>query len=152
MGRLNDYELWATNIAVLIDLFWAHSGYEKRSSVSRITEVAELDLPCASVRDCMRTPEARQALLNLDIVESDHDHLHDILDPDNGGTIGVLDLMDGLARLRGEPRRSDTISIDLMVRSLQQQVVEVQEGIKKLAKGKKKYNPQFDSHALSNKT
>merc|ERR1712232_1534584 len=78
------------------------------------------------VHDCMMEPQARTALLNLDICEEDHEHLHDILDPDNGGTIGVLDLLDGLARLRGEPRRSDIITIDLMVRSLQQSLGDLQ--------------------------
>lgn len=61
----------------------------------------------------------------LDVDSHDHRRLSDILDPDHSGTIGVLELIDGLNRLRGEPRRSDVVSIDLMVRSLQERVEEV---------------------------
>merc|ERR1712129_202871 len=73
--------------------------------------------------------QARHALIELDIDPEDHKYLSDILDPDNSGTIGVLELVDGLQRLRGEPRRSDTIAIDLMVRSLQEKVDDIWRGM-----------------------
>merc|ERR1712008_578891 len=72
---------------------------------------------------------ATHALTELDIDPEDHKYLSDILDPDNSGTIGILELVDGLKRLRGEPRRSDTIAIDLMVRSLQEKVDDIWRGV-----------------------
>merc|ERR1712151_182707 len=129
----NDEERWARNISALIDILWKKAGNEGSASSTCIDEIALLDLPCATVKECMQTPEARSALSNLDISQEDQQNLDDILDPDNGGTIGVLDLMDGVARLRGEPRRSDIISVDLMVRVVQQSLSEMHDDIKRLA-------------------
>jgi hypothetical protein len=137
--RLSDEELWAKNVGILIDILWLKDTEidnkdqgEKLSE--RLADVAKLDLPCSDFQEAALTPEACQALLNLDICEEDHTHIADILDPDNGGTICVLDMMDGLSRLRGEPRRSDIVTIDLMVRSLQEVIGELHKDIKKIDK------------------
>merc|ERR1712139_4553 len=66
----------------------------------------------------------------LDIDKEDHKRLSDILDPDHSGTVGVLELVDGLKRLRGEPRRSDIVTVDLMVRALQEKVHEILDEVK----------------------
>jgi len=66
-----------------------------------------------------------QALFNLDIDQQDHKHLSDILDPDNSGSISILEFIDGLKRLRGDARRSDIITVDLMIRSLQERIGEM---------------------------
>jgi len=68
---------------------------------------------------------AQQALQELDIQIADHRYLSDILDPDNSSTIGVFELIDGLQRLRGDPRRSDIIAVDLMIRSLQLKIDDI---------------------------
>lgn len=65
---------------------------------------------------------AQKALDELDIGKQDWRHLSDILDPDNSGTIAIFELLDGLQRLRGSPRRSDIIAVDLMLRSVQQKI------------------------------
>jgi len=52
--------------------------------------------------------------------------LVDILDPDRDGAIHILDLVNGLMRLRGQPRRSDVVCVDLMVRSLQSAVARIE--------------------------
>merc|ERR1712232_1270819 len=120
--RLNDEELWSANAAALINILWGEAE-AANSSGCRLSErtggAASFEIPCSSFKDCMRTPEAREALLNLDIAEEDHAHLDDILDPDNGGSIGVFEFVEGVERLRGDPRRSDIITVDLMLRSVQ---------------------------------
>jgi len=68
---------------------------------------------------------AQEALEELDIQKTDHRYLSDILDPDNSSTIGVFELIDGLQRLRGDPRRSDIIAVDLMVRSIQLKIDDI---------------------------
>merc|ERR1712139_748 len=60
------------------------------------------------------------ALRDLDILPEDHDSLFDILDSDNSGTMLFDELFTGLEKLRGEPRRSDIVCVDLMLRSIQQ--------------------------------
>jgi len=75
--------------------------------------------------EIVREPAVRKVLIALDIDPDDHQYLSDILDPDNSGKIGIAELIDGLKRLRGGPRRSDIVSVDLMIRSLQQMVLDL---------------------------
>merc|ERR1712232_243320 len=113
-------------------VLWEKSEKRSESRMSdHLEEIGALDIPCHIVSEAVKEPDACNALLNLDICEDDHSHLADILDPDNGGTLTILDIMDGLARLRGEPRRSDIISIDLMVRALQTSVNDVHKDVKR---------------------
>merc|ERR1712061_292392 len=78
----------------------------------------------------VKDPKVIKALDELDIDRADHKHLSDILDPDKSGDITVLELVTGLKRLRGEPKRSDIISIHLMIRSLHERVDEVLHEVK----------------------
>ena len=55
-------------------------------------------------------------LNDLDIDEEDHNGLFDVLDVDNSGTLDVDEIISGLRKLRGEPRKSDIVSVLLMVR------------------------------------
>merc|ERR1712060_928935 len=69
--------------------------------------------------DFIEDPSVRRALKDLEIDECDHKYMFDILDNDNTGSLTLFEFMDGLRRLRGNPRRSDIISVDLMVRDIQ---------------------------------
>merc|ERR1719195_1425301 len=73
--------------------------------------------------------EVRDAISNLDINEDEIHYLSDILDPDNKGSVGMLELVDGLRRLRGDPRRGDIIAVDLMLRSLQVKIDNIWQGV-----------------------
>merc|ERR1712187_358517 len=79
-------------------------------------------------QDCLN------ALHELEIDPDDHKNLADILDPDHNGAVGVLDLVQGLRKLRGEPRRSDIVTVDLMVRALQEKVHDAVRSINKVRK------------------
>merc|ERR1712151_1063500 len=95
-------------------------------------EIYALDVRCAVIDEVTRDVTAQAALHDLDIDPKDHAFLSDILDPDNGGTIGVGEFIDGLQRLRGDPRRSDIVTIDLMVRSIQQSLKQLQCKVTKI--------------------
>merc|ERR1712083_631274 len=71
------------------------------------------------------------SLIELDIDQADHPKLADILDQDHGGTVTVLEFFIGISRLRGEPRRSDVVNIDLMVRAVQTTAENILEFAKK---------------------
>merc|ERR1712061_118271 len=77
------------------------------------------------MEEVLKYPEAIQALNDLDIESHDHKYLADILDPDNNGSIRIVEFIDGLKRLRGEPRRSDIVAVDLMIRSLHQKITDI---------------------------
>merc|ERR1739847_152363 len=84
-----------------------------------LEEIHALDVPSYVIDMLCEDEGAVQALEALDIGRDDHKYLSDILDPDQGGTIRVVEFVEGLRRLRGDPRRSDLIACDLMLRSLQ---------------------------------
>merc|ERR1712061_183238 len=84
-----------------------------------------LDLDTQVIDQIITEKEVIEALNALDIDPDDHKYLSDILDPDNSGSIGIVEFYDGLKRLRGGPRRSDIVSVDLMIRSLQNTVQDI---------------------------
>jgi hypothetical protein len=119
MERLGNFPLWAENISTLIKLLWTESGHSDTLLSTQVDKIMETKFPRAVLKDAVMSDKGKNALSNLDIQEEDHEYLDDILDPDNGGSVTIVDLVDGLQRLRGDPRRSDIVTIDLMIRSLQ---------------------------------
>lgn len=129
-GRLEDEKRWATNLTKIIrELLQASESVrnmplDKLSTV--VDEVVHVEFSRKTIEDVtLGNQSVRESLAQLDINSNDHKRLSDILDPDHSGTVTVLELMFGLQRLRGEPRRSDVVCVDLMVRSLQERVDEV---------------------------
>merc|ERR1719453_764872 len=63
----------------------------------------------------------RRTLRELDINADDHVNLFDILDCEHRGSVFVGTVIDGIARLRGDAKKSDIVTVDFMVRSIQNQ-------------------------------
>eukprot|EP00928_Gymnodinium_smaydae_P048661 TRINITY_DN32559_c0_g1_i1.p1 TRINITY_DN32559_c0_g1~~TRINITY_DN32559_c0_g1_i1.p1 ORF type:complete len:670 (+),score=117.79 TRINITY_DN32559_c0_g1_i1:281-2290(+) len=121
--RLKDRCLWTVNVVTLIrHMLHYFDGFEKcgDGNLSEVVdEIISLEIPAKTFNRAVEEPDVVSALKALDIHEDDHRYLADILDPNNGGTLTVTEIVDGLMRLRGEPRRSDIVSVDLMVREIQ---------------------------------
>jgi len=131
---LGDQERWATNVAELLQALLNEShpdlpelnGLEEDQCDELLCEIQQAEFSKESLHRIVRNnPKIQEALRKLDIDMIEHAFLPDILDPQNDGYITVLELVDGLKRLRGEPRRSDIITIDLMVRSLQERIDDI---------------------------
>lgn len=84
-----------------------------------VDQISKLAYKGTTIDKWVKDPYVVDALDALDIDPQDHDRLSDILDPQNDGQVPVVDLVDGVRRLRGLPRRSDIVCIDLMVRQIQ---------------------------------
>jgi len=133
--RLDNQGRWAENVVTLLRslLEVAQSDMEGLEELAQgvytdemLSEIIQLTFPRHVIDQVVQKDEhALQALTNLDIDPSDHKYLSDILDPANTGSVPVLSLVDGLKRLRGEPRRSDIIAVDLMIRSSQKKVDDI---------------------------
>jgi len=133
-ARLNDNRLWLTRVASLVSRLIEISNESRdgrqHMSVRSVPELLEkscadiqaVSVPWKDVQTWSHDPEVLRALADLDINQHDCAYLSDILDPDNNGRITIIELMDGLRRLRGFPRRSDILTVDMMVRSLQNDV------------------------------
>eukprot|EP00931_Biecheleriopsis_adriatica_P054027 TRINITY_DN31757_c0_g1_i1.p1 TRINITY_DN31757_c0_g1~~TRINITY_DN31757_c0_g1_i1.p1 ORF type:complete len:647 (+),score=88.02 TRINITY_DN31757_c0_g1_i1:38-1942(+) len=126
-ARMQDDGLLCTRIATLTKRILVvspdHNSLENGVSMAdQVDAVASAEVPREVIDEVIHDPEAKQALVDLDINPLDHARLSDIFDPDNGGTVGVLDIAAGIRRLRGDARRSDVVCLDLMIRSMQAKV------------------------------
>jgi hypothetical protein len=120
--RMNNEILWSTRITSLVRKLFEYNGNEVPNKLSEdLYSFQKQAIPEDVFERFMVDPKVVGALNDLEIDESDHKYLFDILDNDNTGSIIISQLTDGLERLRGDPRRSDIICVDLMVRSIQQQ-------------------------------
>merc|ERR1719162_1677569 len=85
-------------------------------------EVKSFEITVDAFDRVLVNPEVIACLYDLDISPEDHIGLFDILDSDKGGTMLFGELLAGIEKLRGEPRRSDLVSVDLMLREVQKNV------------------------------
>eukprot|EP00929_Paragymnodinium_shiwhaense_P010773 TRINITY_DN11573_c0_g1_i1.p1 TRINITY_DN11573_c0_g1~~TRINITY_DN11573_c0_g1_i1.p1 ORF type:complete len:706 (-),score=129.34 TRINITY_DN11573_c0_g1_i1:968-3013(-) len=131
-ARIKDDDLWATRITILVrklaeyeDLHPPNDG----SLVDIVEQIYAMDVKTDTMRSVAADPEVMRALDDLEIDPEDHEHLAVILDPDQGGSIAIIELIDGIKCLRGDPKRSDTVQTHLMLRSLRGVVQEVQAAV-----------------------
>eukprot|EP00931_Biecheleriopsis_adriatica_P110407 TRINITY_DN8467_c0_g1_i1.p1 TRINITY_DN8467_c0_g1~~TRINITY_DN8467_c0_g1_i1.p1 ORF type:complete len:560 (-),score=89.71 TRINITY_DN8467_c0_g1_i1:178-1857(-) len=125
--RLSNKILWSTRLTTLVRrLCECKTGQAPEHMSSAINMISTMSFEGSVLDQWVRDPEVMRALKDLDIDPQDFNDLSDILDPDQSGTIEVLELQEGLRRLRGFPRRSDILRVDLMVRSLGRKVNDMQ--------------------------
>jgi len=129
--RLNDTFLWSSNISFLLrKLFDYHGMVVHGDLAENLNTLGKELIPESEFAAFIGDSEVVKALDNLEISRADHKTMFDILDNDNTGDIYMYQFVDGLRRLRGDPRRSDIISVDLMVRSIQEQTDALMESMK----------------------
>eukprot|EP00928_Gymnodinium_smaydae_P097625 TRINITY_DN8896_c0_g4_i1.p1 TRINITY_DN8896_c0_g4~~TRINITY_DN8896_c0_g4_i1.p1 ORF type:complete len:596 (-),score=101.99 TRINITY_DN8896_c0_g4_i1:99-1850(-) len=119
--RMADKVLWCTEVtAVIKELVQAATTRTLPDKLSDAAEeINELEIERHELDKLVTTnKEVMRALACLDIAPEENQRLSEVLDPDNGGTISVVDVVDGLGRLRGDPKRSDMVIVEGMVRSL----------------------------------
>eukprot|EP00928_Gymnodinium_smaydae_P047011 TRINITY_DN31353_c0_g1_i1.p1 TRINITY_DN31353_c0_g1~~TRINITY_DN31353_c0_g1_i1.p1 ORF type:complete len:631 (-),score=108.70 TRINITY_DN31353_c0_g1_i1:78-1970(-) len=134
-ARLRDEKLWCSRVSKVVErLLDIASGHSVTGPLSQnVEDIYELDVPAVVIDEMIKDPEVIEALVALDIDPQDRDYLSDILDPDNGGTINVIELVEGLRRLRGEPRRSDIVTVNLILRHMQLSLNTIIEAVQKPA-------------------
>jgi len=135
--RLLNQQFFSEKVAKLVRIVWtAHvQGIEAQadcmvsalSMQSKLMQMTETDVQEASRLQI--TPEVfaqlcsirefRTTLEELDINDETHMDLFETLDIDGGGTIDLEEMVAGLTKLRGDARRSDIVSVGLIVRSIQ---------------------------------
>lgn len=122
-ARLSDEEMWCKNVeAIIMDLVNRSSYPWPTEGADVVDQLVSYELPLELLNQAVMEPIVAECLLALDLDPDDNAYLSDIMDPDNGGTINILDLVEALRRLRGDPRRSDIVSVDLMIRSIQKEL------------------------------
>lgn len=120
--RLADEKLWVTRIATLLRVIMQHADpdWDRYGRLSEnIDSILSISLSRQEFDEVVQDEAAAKALDDLDICREDHAYLSNILDPDNSEVVSVTEIVQGIESLRGEPRRSDIVAVDLMVRSVQ---------------------------------
>jgi len=131
--RMQDENLLFTRIATLVRrIMLIATGRDPEVLSEHLDTIMDAQVPRETIDQVIHDPLAKQALIDLDINPLDHGRLSDIFDPDNGGTIGVMDIAHGIRRLRGEARRSDVVCIDLMIRHVQGILVDMTDAISRI--------------------
>jgi hypothetical protein len=121
--RMNDTVLWTSRMSILIQKLFEYNGTKLAADLNEgLGAVSGVTITEATFEEYIQDETVCRALNDLEIDEADHKYLFDILDNDNTGTIVVSQLVDGLQRLRGDPRRSDIITVDLMTRDIQSKI------------------------------
>eukprot|EP00929_Paragymnodinium_shiwhaense_P005544 TRINITY_DN10770_c0_g1_i1.p1 TRINITY_DN10770_c0_g1~~TRINITY_DN10770_c0_g1_i1.p1 ORF type:complete len:497 (+),score=70.92 TRINITY_DN10770_c0_g1_i1:95-1585(+) len=122
-ARLQDDGLWASRahriVTRIVALCFPWESDESNNLSDLVDFVYDLKLETSTLDTLGNDAEIKAALSELDIDPEDHQHLSDILDAEQKGEIAVIELLQGIRRLRGNPRRSDIVAIDLTCRAMQ---------------------------------
>jgi len=92
-------------------------GIHRRESL--LKGIRDLGLTQRLFESLRKQERFQTVLLDLDIAEQDQYDLFDTLDVDGSGTVDLEELLSGIAKLRGDPRRSDIVAVSLLMRSIQ---------------------------------
>jgi hypothetical protein len=130
-ARLNDTSLFARNMKIVIKNIVKTDDADDQPphhdfDLQHIDEWSKIEVTTAHFKTaCTTDEEVKQALRELDIHEGDFPSLADILDPQNDRKVDLFDILEGITRLRGDPRRSDIVNVDLMIRDVQESIIKL---------------------------
>eukprot|EP00929_Paragymnodinium_shiwhaense_P096779 TRINITY_DN58470_c0_g2_i2.p1 TRINITY_DN58470_c0_g2~~TRINITY_DN58470_c0_g2_i2.p1 ORF type:complete len:665 (+),score=137.60 TRINITY_DN58470_c0_g2_i2:78-2072(+) len=135
--RLQDNALWATRISTVVRRIVDAVLHDKDASGAlsdNIDRIYDMDVPRAAMDEVGADPVVQAALEELDVDPEDYESLSDILDVDENGSVLIIELLQAIKRLRGSPRRSDIVRVDLVCRSIQATLKDVSQVLRKVAK------------------
>lgn len=130
--RLMDQRMFTDKITELVR-FACHSYYREssdpktdmlftkvksRASNLSLLQDMSMDITPALFDKLRRHQKFRDILCDLDISDEDQLDLFDTLDVDGNGSIDLEEFVGGISKLRGDARRSDIVSVSLIVKSM----------------------------------
>eukprot|EP00929_Paragymnodinium_shiwhaense_P099464 TRINITY_DN6111_c0_g2_i2.p1 TRINITY_DN6111_c0_g2~~TRINITY_DN6111_c0_g2_i2.p1 ORF type:complete len:670 (-),score=87.69 TRINITY_DN6111_c0_g2_i2:298-2175(-) len=130
-ARLKDDALWATRVNTIVrKIASTVLDLDETDRLSdHIDMIYDLDVRCDTMDEIGVDPVVRAALEELDVDAEDHECLSEILDVDQNGSVVVIELLQAIRRLRGTPRRSDIVTVDLICRSMQGTLNEIKQSL-----------------------
>lgn len=121
-GRLRDFEVFKSKALELAMLIYS---FKQGTSVATIlTEqpewqtIVDMEITRSEFETICRDPGFCDLLSELDITPENQKDLFDTLDSDRGGSLDILEIIDGISKLRGDARKSDVVSILLSCRHI----------------------------------
>eukprot|EP00928_Gymnodinium_smaydae_P006070 TRINITY_DN12113_c0_g1_i1.p1 TRINITY_DN12113_c0_g1~~TRINITY_DN12113_c0_g1_i1.p1 ORF type:complete len:570 (-),score=74.29 TRINITY_DN12113_c0_g1_i1:555-2264(-) len=86
------------------------------------TRAVDIELTPELFNSLRLLPGVQEILDALDVADDDQHNLFETLDADGGGTIDMEELCNGISKLRGDPCRSDIISINFKLQNVQEEL------------------------------
>eukprot|EP00927_Polykrikos_kofoidii_P022247 TRINITY_DN20816_c0_g1_i1.p1 TRINITY_DN20816_c0_g1~~TRINITY_DN20816_c0_g1_i1.p1 ORF type:complete len:606 (-),score=76.68 TRINITY_DN20816_c0_g1_i1:48-1820(-) len=126
--RLQDDEFLIAKTTELLELVASMSATRRFKAFDAET-LLSCRIPADLFPKLCEVPRFRDILCELDIAEEDQVNLFETLDVDGGGDIDAEELVTGIAKLRGDPRRADIIAVGLTARSLVGLVQKLEERV-----------------------
>eukprot|EP00443_Scrippsiella_acuminata_P032360 CAMPEP_0115282756 /NCGR_PEP_ID=MMETSP0270-20121206/60013_1 /TAXON_ID=71861 /ORGANISM="Scrippsiella trochoidea, Strain CCMP3099" /LENGTH=185 /DNA_ID=CAMNT_0002699625 /DNA_START=69 /DNA_END=626 /DNA_ORIENTATION=+ len=128
--RLRDQTYLGNKMVELLMVFWDLYREEENCEVPQRTSgkmsleelverAAPMQVSVTVFNKLCRNSKVRDIFRDLDVAEEDQTNLFEALDVDGSGTIDIEELFEGIAKLRGDARRSDIVSMSLQIRNLQ---------------------------------
>lgn len=137
-NRLMDEQMFAQKALELCIFVWqSHPDNLANSPFTSLEmhEISDITIKPDFFEDLRKNQLFRDILRELDIADEDQFELFDTVDVDGSGSIGLEDLVQGIAKLRGGARRSDIVGVSLMMRALQAEVSAFQRAISRQLEG-----------------
>mmetsp|Transcript_23265 Transcript_23265/g.62093 ORF Transcript_23265/g.62093 Transcript_23265/m.62093 type:complete len:591 (-) Transcript_23265:86-1858(-) len=127
--RLRDQTYLGDKMVELLMVVWdtyqkdqqvEHVRASHNLSLSQLVSLAApMEISPALFDKLRHTSKVKEILSDLDVADEDQANLFETLDVDGSGTIDVEELCEGIAKLRGDARRSDIVGVNLQIRNLQ---------------------------------
>eukprot|EP00446_Apocalathium_sp_SHHI-4_P067936 CAMPEP_0177520402 /NCGR_PEP_ID=MMETSP0369-20130122/47624_1 /TAXON_ID=447022 ORGANISM="Scrippsiella hangoei-like, Strain SHHI-4" /NCGR_SAMPLE_ID=MMETSP0369 /ASSEMBLY_ACC=CAM_ASM_000364 /LENGTH=181 /DNA_ID=CAMNT_0018999743 /DNA_START=134 /DNA_END=679 /DNA_ORIENTATION=+ len=119
--RLTDTQVFAELALELCEVIWSRhpDNFNVPLHEVPIEELRQVLITPEFLLDLIEHKPFREILRDLDIADEEQLDLFDTLDVDGSGFLDFEELIHGIAKLRGDARRSDIISVSLMVRAMQ---------------------------------
>merc|ERR1712232_147222 len=119
-------QMFRDKITQLVEFVWRRTN-ERFEEGMAFEDAAQIELTPEYFEELRRYKAFQSLLRDLDVADEDQLDLFDTLDVDGGGTIDLEEFVCGIAKLRGDARRSDIVSVGLVLRSMQSNLHDLSE-------------------------
>jgi hypothetical protein len=81
----------------------------------------------------LKKPMVRKLLQDMEINDTEHEIIFDVLDANDNGILSIKEIVDGIVQVHGQARALDTVAVRLAMRAVQAQLRMQQESFDSLA-------------------
>eukprot|EP00420_Gonyaulax_spinifera_P013589 CAMPEP_0197932720 /NCGR_PEP_ID=MMETSP1439-20131203/109036_1 /TAXON_ID=66791 /ORGANISM="Gonyaulax spinifera, Strain CCMP409" /LENGTH=315 /DNA_ID=CAMNT_0043555519 /DNA_START=101 /DNA_END=1045 /DNA_ORIENTATION=- len=133
--RLMDTRMFTDRVSQLVEFVCTmhkcrfSSEHSHTDGESGPMEVTRLEITPEFFHELRGTHQFQEILRDLDVADEDQLDLFDTLDVNGNGIIDLEELVIGIAKLRGDARRSDIVAVGLMVRSMQMSLTSLEDSV-----------------------
>mmetsp|Transcript_43864 Transcript_43864/g.80132 ORF Transcript_43864/g.80132 Transcript_43864/m.80132 type:complete len:664 (+) Transcript_43864:85-2076(+) len=135
LHRLKDRERQRDKTAKLLEMLLDKTMEDhilKGESIDQfegLDKITHMSVNKDAFNDFLKDPEVHTILDDLDVPEEERLDIFEVLDANGNGTLQLEELIHGVIRLRGDPRRSDVVQVLLVIRSLQEEMQEFRDSM-----------------------